>query len=123
MIRRPTRSTLFPYTTLFRSIEILRGAAASSIYGSKGVNGVVIIRTKRGLAGTPRATITQRLGFSELQRGPGTRAFDSTTAFGQFVTDTTPAGAAGASGLVRSYQGDGVLPADDHLRELARNKA
>src|SRR3712207_7798395 len=26
MIRRPPRSTLFPYTTLFRSIESLRGA-------------------------------------------------------------------------------------------------
>src|SRR5688572_32658613 len=25
MIRRPPRSTLFPYTTLFRSIQVLRG--------------------------------------------------------------------------------------------------
>src|SRR5216683_7151003 len=55
------------------SYQVLRGAAATSIYGSKGVNGVVIIRTKRGRAGTPRANLTQRVGFSELQRGPGTR--------------------------------------------------
>src|SRR5256885_12879258 len=27
MIRRPPRSTLFPYTTLFRSIEFLRASA------------------------------------------------------------------------------------------------
>src|SRR5271166_4283861 len=27
MIRRPPRSTLFPYTTLFRSVRIARGAA------------------------------------------------------------------------------------------------
>src|SRR5256885_12374576 len=26
MIRRPPRSTLFPYTTLFRSVEVLPGA-------------------------------------------------------------------------------------------------
>src|SRR3712207_8226166 len=26
MIRRPPRSTLFPYTTLFRSVEVLAGA-------------------------------------------------------------------------------------------------
>src|SRR5205807_7926187 len=26
MIRRPPRSTLFPYTTLFRSVALLRGA-------------------------------------------------------------------------------------------------
>ena len=94
------------------SIEVLRGAAASSIYGSKGVNGVVIIRTKRGTAGTPRATITQRLGFSELLRGPGTRPFDTTTAFDQF----------GDTALIRSYEVNGVLPTYDHLRELAGNK-
>jgi len=44
------------------SIEILRGAAASSIYGSKGVNGVVVITAFRSCSGgltrgcsTPRA--------------------------------------------------------------------
>src|SRR5213593_1758982 len=57
------------------SIEVLRGAAASSIYGAKAANGVIVIRTNRGKAGKPRATITQRLGVFELLRGPGTRAF------------------------------------------------
>src|SRR3712207_8211975 len=34
MIRRPPRSTLFPYTTLFRSMDgDARGGAALSIYG------------------------------------------------------------------------------------------
>lgn len=44
------------------SIEILKGAAASSIYGSKAANGVVIITTRRGQAGQPRMNITQRFG-------------------------------------------------------------
>jgi TonB-linked SusC/RagA family outer membrane protein len=44
------------------SIEILKGAAASSIYGSKAANGVVIITTKRGLAGQTNVRLTQRLG-------------------------------------------------------------
>src|SRR3989441_2631238 len=30
MIRRPPRSTLFPYTTLFRSVDAVRGAAMSA---------------------------------------------------------------------------------------------
>jgi TonB-dependent SusC/RagA subfamily outer membrane receptor len=30
------------------SIEILKGAAATTLYGSKGSNGVVVIKTKRG---------------------------------------------------------------------------
>lgn len=44
------------------SIEILKGAAASSIYGSKAANGVVIITTKRGRAGETNVHLTQRLG-------------------------------------------------------------
>jgi TonB-linked SusC/RagA family outer membrane protein len=44
------------------SIEILKGAAASSIYGSKAANGVVIITTRRGQAGSPRMNIIQRFG-------------------------------------------------------------
>src|SRR2546426_239340 len=109
------------------SVEILRGAAASSIYGSKGVNGVVIITTNRGKAGKPRANIIQRVGFSELQRGPATRVFDTTTAFAQYAapSDTTLSArqqAAAESTLIRSYKVNGVLPTYDHLRELAGNK-
>ncbi|HEX4931765.1 MAG TPA: TonB-dependent receptor plug domain-containing protein, partial [Gemmatimonadaceae bacterium] len=37
-----------------QSIEILKGAAASSIYGSKAANGVVIITTRRGQSGRAR---------------------------------------------------------------------
>src|SRR3712207_7018469 len=33
MRRRPPRSTLFPYTTLFRSVEALFGAAAGLLFG------------------------------------------------------------------------------------------
>jgi TonB-linked SusC/RagA family outer membrane protein len=44
------------------SIEILKGAAASSIYGSKAANGVVIITTRRGQIGAPRVNLRQRLG-------------------------------------------------------------
>ena len=94
------------------SIEILRGAAASSIYGSKGVNGVVIITTNRGKAGKPRANIVQRVGFSELQRGFDTRVFDTTAAFDLY----------GDSALIRSYEVNGVLPTYDHLREVAGEK-
>jgi len=46
------------------SIEVLKGAAASSIYGSKAANGVVVITTTRGAAGAPSFTVTQRLGMA-----------------------------------------------------------
>ena len=35
------------------TIEVLKGAAASAMYGSKGSNGVVVITTKRGRRGEP----------------------------------------------------------------------
>src|SRR2546427_6648282 len=36
MIRRPPRSTLFPYTTLFRSRKVLRGRLGSVQQGAAG---------------------------------------------------------------------------------------
>lgn len=68
------------------SIEILKGASAAAIYGSKANNGVVIITTKRGGEGRPRYNLTQRLGFSSLANTIGFRRFntleDATAAFG-----------------------------------------
>lgn len=56
------------------SIEVLKGAAASSIYGSKASNGVVVITTVRGQQGAARANITQRVGqFSPLRLLDGRR--------------------------------------------------
>jgi len=50
------------------SIEILKGAAASSIYGSKAANGVVVITTRRGQAGSPKLRLVQRFGkFTPLK--------------------------------------------------------
>src|SRR5258708_23350175 len=37
MIRRPPRSTLFPYTTLFRSVEDAHGIAAAAHAGDHGI--------------------------------------------------------------------------------------
>jgi TonB-linked SusC/RagA family outer membrane protein len=50
------------------SIEILKGAAASSIYGSKAANGVVIITTRRGQAGRARMNVSQRFGVFQPTR-------------------------------------------------------
>jgi TonB-dependent SusC/RagA subfamily outer membrane receptor len=48
-------------------IEIIRGAAAAALYGSRANNGVVQIFTKRGTSGTPRFTSTTRWGTSQLR--------------------------------------------------------
>ncbi|MDX1545358.1 MAG: SusC/RagA family TonB-linked outer membrane protein [Rhodothermales bacterium] len=62
------------------SIEVLKGASAAAIYGSKATNGVVIITTKRGQAGATRLNITQQLGFSSILNKIGFREFTPETA-------------------------------------------
>jgi TonB-dependent SusC/RagA subfamily outer membrane receptor len=48
-------------------IEVIRGAAAAALYGSRANNGVVQIFTKRGTIGTPRFTLTSRVSTNELR--------------------------------------------------------
>lgn len=49
-------------------IEILKGAAAAALYGSRANNGVVQIFTKRGRAGGTQLTAATRFTYSELER-------------------------------------------------------
>jgi TonB-linked SusC/RagA family outer membrane protein len=57
------------------NIEVLKGASASAIYGSKAANGVVIITTRRGRAGRPQARVSQRFGYFEQARTLGARTW------------------------------------------------
>ena len=58
-------------------VEVLKGAAASAIYGSKASNGVILITTKRGRQGAPQFSVTQRFGASKLRHKYGVRCFTS----------------------------------------------
>jgi TonB-linked SusC/RagA family outer membrane protein len=58
-------------------VEVLKGAAASAIYGSKASNGVVLITTKRGQLGAVQFDVTQRAGVSQLSHKYGLRCFKS----------------------------------------------
>ncbi len=50
------------------SIEILKDASATAIYGSRGANGVVIITTKRGKAGQNRVEFESYVGIQEVRK-------------------------------------------------------
>ncbi|WP_436415168.1 SusC/RagA family TonB-linked outer membrane protein [Petrimonas sp.] len=51
-----------------QSIEILKDASATAIYGSRGANGVVIITTKRGEAGYERVEFTSNFSNSRIAK-------------------------------------------------------
>ncbi|HXJ98269.1 MAG TPA: SusC/RagA family TonB-linked outer membrane protein [Gelidibacter sp.] len=50
------------------SIEILKDADATAIYGSRGANGVVLITTKKGKTGETNFTISSSTAFSKVGR-------------------------------------------------------
>jgi TonB-linked SusC/RagA family outer membrane protein len=59
-----------PFTFLnpadIESIDILKDAAATAIYGSRGANGVILITTKKGKAGAMKIDLNMRDGFGEV---------------------------------------------------------
>lgn len=50
------------------SIDVLKDASATAIYGARGANGVILITTKKGKAGQSRLNYTGSLGVSNLAR-------------------------------------------------------
>jgi TonB-linked SusC/RagA family outer membrane protein len=89
-----------------QSIEILKGAAASSIYGSKAANGVVVITTLRGQQGRPRVNVSQRIGTFDMARGYEARCWtldEATDAFGPSAAQ---------------YATNGVLPCYNHYDQV-----
>jgi TonB-linked SusC/RagA family outer membrane protein len=50
------------------SIEVLKDASATAIYGSRGANGVVMITTKSGRAGQSRITFESSVGVQQLRK-------------------------------------------------------
>lgn len=45
------------------SVTVLKDAAAAALYGSRAANGVIMITTKKGRAGTPKMNASVRQGF------------------------------------------------------------
>src|SRR2546427_9373905 len=84
MIRRPPRSTLFPYTTLFRSLSVARGGSRDRRWGT-----VVPVAAQRRSAGAERAAPAPGRGggcVPRLYTGIGRRAGRGHGVFGLRVS-------------------------------------
>ena len=51
-----------------QSVDILKDAASSAIYGSRGANGVILITTKLGKSGKPQVGFSYEYGISKVNR-------------------------------------------------------
>jgi TonB-linked SusC/RagA family outer membrane protein len=91
-------------------IEVLKGASAAAIYGSRAAAGVVIITTKKGKSGKPKIELSHSIGQQWQLRELGQREWD----------DAKVQAAFGSSGLAL-YQANG-RKIYDYEKELYGNK-
>ncbi|WP_432412538.1 SusC/RagA family TonB-linked outer membrane protein [Rasiella sp. SM2506] len=73
------------------NIEILKGASAAAIYGSRAAAGVIIITTKRGKAGETKYKFSQSVGFTEAINLLGVRDYTRQRVFDTFGSDAADA--------------------------------
>ena len=68
------------------NIEILKGASAAAIYGSRAAAGVVVITTKKGKAGETKFSISQSTGWTEVTSLLGSRDYTEDNVFDLFYS-------------------------------------
>lgn len=73
-MRSSEDQTISPLSTLspsdIESMTVLKDATATSIYGARAANGVIVITTKKGKAGRLQANLTVKLGMEMLPGMP-----------------------------------------------------
>ena len=102
-------------------IEILKGASAAALYGSRASNGVILITTKRGVPGAQRIAVTQRFGTYDLSNKFGFREWTRDDALAAYV-DADDGTAADTAFISSYFNPDGSPVFDGDLEEeLAGN--
>ena len=115
------------------SIDILKDASATAIYGSAAANGVVLITTKKGRTGKVNVTYngsvsTQKISKKlDMLNGPDFRKYMDLAHYEDWLASNnyypygnTPAPATGAPARLFTDQEIAGAPTYDHLDEISR---
>jgi TonB-dependent starch-binding outer membrane protein SusC len=87
------------------NVEVLKGASAAAIYGSRASGGVIIITTKKGKEGRTEVNLSQTIGVSRMLNPLGQRSWDATKVEESFGAAEVPAfEAARAAGQLHDYE-------------------
>jgi len=66
LVEDPNNNAINPSD--IESIDILKDASATAIYGARGANGVIVIQTKRGKEGKPVFAFSSSIGVQEIAK-------------------------------------------------------
>ena len=87
------------------SVEILKGASAAAIYGSRASGGVVIITSKRGQNGKTRVNFSQSIGQTSQLKKLGVRQWNEERVLASnFAGDIDNYRTAVSNGTVQNYE-------------------
>ncbi len=97
----------------FESVSVLKGAAATALYGSRGLNGAVVITTKNGKAGKGVSVrFSQTVGLETVYRSPDLQnkylsgSFPGGVDYDEYYTKTGNTWGDNMSSFARNSKGD-----------------
>lgn len=105
------------------SVEVLKDASASAIYGSRAASGVVIITTKHGKSGQNHISFNTYVGWNQATRQPKLLSAEDFTAI-QNEKGANRYGAADPRATIAKdvdVNGDGVPDRTDWIKTVFRN--
>lgn len=115
-VESPDNNTINPDD--IESIDILKDASATAIYGARGANGVIIITTKRGKLGSPVVTYNGYYGSQRnIKTMPMMSAYDFVKYQIELNPSTTPPAAGGVMPPTLFYLSGGTTM--DYYRDSA----
>lgn len=86
------------------SIEVLKDASSSAIYGSRGANGVVLVTTKKGKQGKINVEFSANVGLQQMERKMDVLSAEEWIGFKSYYNNTN---------YVQKYAGKGATINDD----------
>jgi len=109
------------------SIEVLKGASAAAIYGTRANAGVVIVTTKKGKSGETKISLDQDFGFNTISNKVGRQSYDAASVEAAFGADEAALfTAAQAAGKVFDYEdeiyGERGLISDTRIKVSGGNE-
>ena len=103
-----------------KSVSVLKDAASASIYGSKAANGVILVETKRGIAGAPKFSYYSYIGKQQGTMIPQMcDSWDYAVAMNEALTNVGQLKRYSDSDIQKFKSGtDPDFPNFDHLKYL-----